>query len=172
MYRGTKDVACGAYSYSIENSLQLRSTLADPTSEVICYPRHPPPHDNPENDMLIKLARLDPWEGCRQKHKYFQCHGCSSSSQESPISNNAYQAFYFREDNATLECDISLDTVVEPNGNLDEESVRLCAVPFEKVIETCPWTGGEVRNACGRFVLQSCPRAYYGACRIGSPLGN
>lgn len=126
-------MGCGTYSYSIENSLQLQSTPADPTSEVICYPRHPPPHEDPEKDILMKLATLDPWDGCRQKHKYFECHSRLSSLQENPIFNNAYQAFYFREDSTTLRCDINLDTVVGSNGNPDEASVRLCAIPFEKI---------------------------------------
>jgi hypothetical protein len=57
-----------------------------------------------------------------------------------------------------------------PTNDTSSSVTDLCRVPLSNIVSKCPWNGGDVRNACGKFWLQSCPLE--NTCPVGDPIGN
>ena len=147
-----------------------------PTEEPTCYPTHGPPHDNPENDELIKICAAGDGEWaavCRSDANTritVHCPGRPSGTFHIPVANNGYYAWFEKAEDAPADCEY----LFGQNGSDNDDMVgpridALCFPPFEAIRDKCTWNGGEVKNQCGTFKYQSCP--YSGGCEPGSPGG-
>jgi hypothetical protein len=140
----------------------------NPTSEPKCYPTVGPPHDNPDNDQVIRLCNFNTHEVCASQSSNAVCRS-GSADNYAPVRNNVYQTFFEKADNAPEDCNNLFG-----NGQfifkfpLSEASISLCTPALDAIIKACPWTGGEVQNVCGTFALQSCPLSHI--CEKGNPL--
>ncbi|EMR63473.1 hypothetical protein UCREL1_9579 [Eutypa lata UCREL1] len=146
-----------------------------PTEEPSCYPTHGPPHDDPEVDELIKLCAAG-WATwgivCRDPNTRIRvsCPGGALENWFAPTSNNEYHAWFEKAEDAPEDCDY----LFGQNGSDDDDAVgaridALCEPPFQAIRDKCTWNGGEVKNQCGTFKYQSCPRGH--DCQPGSPGG-
>lgn len=132
--------------------------FAGPTEDVKCFPKH---GSNPPKDEIIRPSGFNPRHQCRDKNsailRFDNCRGSD------PLCNNWYFGTFTTTEDAPEECgDIFVEGKV-----LSEVGVNLCTIPLEIIVYDCPWNGGEVRNVCGRFTLQSCPLGK--ECPVGDP---
>ena len=133
-----------------------------PTEEIECFPTH---GSNPQ-DKLIELARLDKGidsycAGNQKEAKLgsaIQVHG-----QYLPVANNHYDAGFIPNDNIPSDCESVLTM------SSSDWQKNICSTPLKAITKACPWNGGQVRNACGLWWVQSCPLSVH--CQRGSPGG-
>lgn len=137
-----------------------------PVAEPTCYPTADPPHDNPDNDQLIRLCNFNTKDLCLSQSTSLRCSS-GGANQASPVANNHYDAFFTKDENAPAECNNIFNNDHEKNP-LSDSGANLCYPVLDAIIKACPWTGGEVRNICGTFAMQSCPLG--GRCKQGNPL--
>lgn len=138
----------------------------DPTSEPTCFPTAGPPHDNPDKDQLIRLCNFETRSTCEEQKLNMFCHSLDTDGA-SPVRNNHYQAFFEKDEKAPADCN-NIFNNDHDNNPLPEAGTQLCSPALDAIIKACPWTGGEVRNVCGTFAIQSCPLG--GTCDRGNPL--
>lgn len=157
-YEGRMDVGCGEYSYSIEDPPPREEPYTgpdpEPTSEIKCFERHKAPNNNPDTDMLLKLAGLTTTKTCEGQSNIFRCGTCGWEDKEYwPVKSNHYDGFFYKAKDAPKEC----DGILNPDEKITKNGVKLCTTPYDAIVKACPWTGGEVKNICGTFAMQSCP---------------
>lgn len=148
-----------------------------PTEDPSCYEKHGAPHDDLDRDRLIGIcwAREDEFRGvCKSEPRdegiEVPCPMDTGGSQR-PISNNHYQAWFEKADDAPADCDYLFGGKGgDDEGAVDERVDKLCVPAFVAIGNRCNWTGGEVKNQCGTFKYQSCPNGEN--CKPGDPLNN
>lgn len=143
-----------------------------PAEEPSCYPTHGSPHNDPDRDEIIRLCwatESDFANICRQEGKKegvdVACPG-STGGRDLPIVNNHYDAWFEKADGAPEDCNYLFS-----EGASEDEAAGpvdvLCVPAFVAIRNKCFWNGGEVRNKCGTFKYQSCPKG--GVCEPGDP---
>lgn len=147
-----------------------------PTADPSCYLTHGPPHDNPDEDELIKICMAGKSEFaavCRTEIKKdigisVGCPGQWSGRNDSPVKNNHYNAWFERANDVPEDCDYLFR-----QGDFDDDNevgIRvdaLCIPVFKTIRDKCTWNRGEVKNQCGTFKYQSCSLGVL--CKWGSP---
>jgi hypothetical protein len=151
---GSLHVDCGSYNYAIHSRPN-----PEPTSAVKCFPRPKPedpkkPHDNPDTDMLLKIADLDVLGTCESQSTNLVCRACNPRWDVwRPIYSNFYESWFQKDDAAPAEC----AGIQKPEEEIGTWGVKMCVTPYERIIKECPWNGGEVKTVCGTFAVQNCP---------------
>lgn len=163
---------------TITTSTISSSTI--PSDEPSCYPTHGPPHDDPEQDQVVKLCAFKDQqllELCRSDKATEEdpptIHGdpllhCQASG-EGPTRWNFYATRYVRKSNGTKQCAMLYRDTLPDNIETNDVLSALCVDPYKKIIDKCPWNGGVLETDCGIFRLQSCP--YGQPCKTGEPQG-
>ncbi|KAL1980204.1 hypothetical protein VTN96DRAFT_4470 [Rasamsonia emersonii] len=125
------------------------------TGTIQCFPTH----GTSEADKLIQVSNFDPAEFCAKNQSDWLYVG--SSDPLTPAGNNYIFSGYTLDEHAPAECH---HLYTSGSTKLEQD---LCYEPLKAIAKACPWNGGQARNVCGLWWLQTCPLGK--TCPKGDP---
>jgi hypothetical protein len=111
-------------------------------------------------DKIVSLAGIPVGSFCAGTNANWTYEAGSGST---PVDNNIYNSGY------TLVTPPPEDCKHLYSSGSTKLQQQLCSDPLAAIINNCPYNGGQVKNACGSWWLQSCP--FEEKCAIGNPSG-
>ena len=162
VYTGVTATLCAGSSTTISTAPTVAAT---PTEEVRCFPTH----GSSDQDKVVELANLeegiDDFCGATESEDSLKSNPTLPDDDpygyKTPVKNNHYDAGFTKDENAPSLC----QSLFESEADGPQKS--LCSEPLKAILKACPWNGGEVRNECGLWWLQSCPLGR--TCPQGKP---